>query len=318
MDGPVTVPAESPFGARIGWSELPDALRGWVEQLLAGPVVAAHGQHGGFSPGTADRVVTAAGARAFVKAVSAAQNPDTPSLLRREAEVLGRLPADVGAPRLIGCQDVDGWTVLVTEDIEGRHPVQPWSDADTRAAFAILTRLAGRSDPAPDWLPGLEDEVGELLSAWPRLGAGPADLLDPWAAGRLDELAARSAATAARLRGDTVVHVDVRADNLLVQPDGVARLVDWPWAARGCPWFDAASLLVNLRLRGSGDLAAYLPLVHDLGATPDDVVGVVAGMAGYFVEAGAKPAVPGLPALRAFQRAQGVAAVAVLRELLDP
>ena len=53
--------------------------------------VEAVSQAGGFSPGTADRVGTAEGRRAFVKAVSTAHNPDTPGLNRREVGVLRSL-----------------------------------------------------------------------------------------------------------------------------------------------------------------------------------------------------------------------------------
>src|SRR5690348_189205 len=56
-------------GVRIGWADLPRHVREAVEDILGAPVMAAHSQAGGFSPGTADRVETAIGGRAFVKAV---------------------------------------------------------------------------------------------------------------------------------------------------------------------------------------------------------------------------------------------------------
>ena len=61
-------------GVRIGWVDLPEPVRAAVEDIIGGTVVEARSQSGGFSPGTADRVRTADGRRAFVKAVSADLN----------------------------------------------------------------------------------------------------------------------------------------------------------------------------------------------------------------------------------------------------
>ena len=69
-------------GERRRWADLPDQVQHAVAAVLGAPVVHAESQPGGFSPGTADRVVTAAGARAFVKAVSPELNPDSVALHR--------------------------------------------------------------------------------------------------------------------------------------------------------------------------------------------------------------------------------------------
>ena len=53
---------------------LPHSVRSAVESIVGGPVVEAHSQAGGYSPGCADRVITAGGLRAFVKAVSGSLN----------------------------------------------------------------------------------------------------------------------------------------------------------------------------------------------------------------------------------------------------
>ena len=90
------------FGVRLGWADLPEQLRGWVGEVLGSAVVEAVSQPGGFSPGTADRVRTADGTKAFVKAVSTAQNPDSPGLHRREIEVLRTLAGVAAVPQLAG------------------------------------------------------------------------------------------------------------------------------------------------------------------------------------------------------------------------
>jgi hypothetical protein len=97
-------------GVRISWMQIPARCgRGSKSSSVAGAVVTAVSQSGGFSPGTADRVVTAGGRRAFVKAVSSTQNEQSPSLHRAEAHVVGQLPSTSFVPALIGVYDDGVW-----------------------------------------------------------------------------------------------------------------------------------------------------------------------------------------------------------------
>jgi hypothetical protein len=51
---------------RMPWDDVPAEVQSAVAEILGSPVVSAQSQTGGFSPGSADRVVTADGLRAFV------------------------------------------------------------------------------------------------------------------------------------------------------------------------------------------------------------------------------------------------------------
>src|SRR4051812_42505499 len=128
-------------GVRIAWTDVPEHVRTEVEDILGGRVVEATSQAGGFSPGTADRVLIDDGRRAFVKAVSPLQNDRSPDLHRQEAAVSARLPADPHIPRLLGSYDDGDWIALVLEDIEGSHPVTPWEPAQLEATLVMLTGL---------------------------------------------------------------------------------------------------------------------------------------------------------------------------------
>ncbi|WP_315914785.1 hypothetical protein [Arthrobacter sp. lap29] len=90
---------------RITWEQLPQTVRDGVESILTEPVVAAVSAPGGFSPGSADRVLLASGRRAFVKAASALENATTPVLHRREAAGALALPQDIPAPEFLGMYD---------------------------------------------------------------------------------------------------------------------------------------------------------------------------------------------------------------------
>jgi hypothetical protein len=87
-------------GVRISWMQIPARVRAGIEAIIGGgAVVSAVSQSRGFSPGTADRVVTADGRRAFVKAVSSTQNEQSPSLHRAEAHIGGQLASTSFVPR---------------------------------------------------------------------------------------------------------------------------------------------------------------------------------------------------------------------------
>jgi Ser/Thr protein kinase RdoA (MazF antagonist) len=303
-------------GQRIGWADLPSHVRAAVEEIVGGTVVSAVSQTGGFSPGTADRVVTADGRRAFVKAVSPAQNEDSPAMHRREAAVTAALPVGVPAPRLLGSFDDGTWIALVLEDVDGRHPATPWQADELARVLAALRQLAETLTPAP--LTGLRaaaDAVADDFAGWRRIVADPPADLDPWVASHLGELCELADRGLRVLPGDTVVHLDARADNLLLDSDGRVMVVDWPWACRGPAWLDTVLLLINVRLFGGHDTEALLAeCAAWSGANPADLRAVLAGFAGYFADRARRPPPPGLPTVRAFQRAQAETVTSWLRE----
>lgn len=319
------------YGVRLTWQDLPGHVCDWVGQVLGGTVVTAVSQPGGFSPGSADRVVTASGRRAFVKAASPEQNPDTPGLHRREAEVLRTLTGVPEVPQLIDNYDDGDWVVLVVEDVEGRHPHLPWTHDEVERTLGALTGLSTVAAPAA-W-PALEGELVGEFGGWRRVMDDPVPQtaavaearlsrttekgvgLDAWLHRVAPGLHALAQATVPRLAGCAVSHTDLRADNLLVEPDGTVRIVDWPWAARGAAWFDAVGLLVNVRWSGDLDVRPHLSAIHALGAGEQDVLGALAGLGGFLVDASRQPPPPGLPTLRDFQAAQGRACLTLLREL---
>lgn len=309
------------YGVRLGWADLPPPVRGWVGEALGSPVVDAVSQPAGFSPGSADRVRAADGTRAFVKAVSTAQNADSPGLHRREAGVLRTLTSVASVPQLVDAYDDGDWVALVVEDVDGRHPRLPWTGAELSGTLAALTELG--TVPAPASWPRLEEELAGEFGCWQRIidgstaeaSGGDEGELGAWAQRRAPELHALAQRTLPRLAGGSVAHTDLRADNLLVDQAGAVRIVDWPWASRGAAWFDAVALLINVRWSGGLDVRPHLSGVRALGATDEDVLGVLAGLGGFFVHASCQPPSPGLPTLREFQAAQGRAALSLLREL---
>jgi len=297
---------------RIGWHDLPEAVRSRAEQVIGDRVVSAESQAGGFSPGTADRVVTESGRRAFVKAVTSAVNTRSAELARQEMRITAAMPEHAPVPRMLGGFDDGEWVVLILEDVDGANPRTPWVESEIDAAVTALAELAAAVTPSPvPGAPPAVDAVADNFAGWHKIAADPPADLDPWLAERLADLrAAADRGLAALATGDTLVHLDIRADNMLIRPDGRVVIVDWPWGCVGPAWLDRLLLGLDVLVKG-GDPDRVFE-----GIDPGVVTDVIAGIDGMFEHICRLPPPPGIPTVRAFQRSGAYAIRPWLRERL--
>jgi aminoglycoside phosphotransferase (APT) family kinase protein len=317
--GGMTAPAE---GVRVAWAKVPSSVRAAIEDVCGARVREASTQPGGFSPGLAARVRCADGARFFVKAVSAEANPDTPLLHMQEARNLAALAPFITSrqlpvPRLRGTVHQGPWTALVLDDVPGRQPALPWRAAELDQVVTALDRIAATLTPAPVDVPAAADRLGAEFTGWRTLAAGPVPgPLDPWSRARLDQLAEVEATWTEHAAGDTLLHADIRADNLLLTDNGVV-VVDWPWACRGAAIVDLVLFAPSVTMQGGPPPADLLARSRS-GRAADRaaLTALVCGLAGYLTEQSLRPPPPGLPTVRAFQAAQGAVARRWLAELM--
>jgi aminoglycoside phosphotransferase (APT) family kinase protein len=305
-------------GLRLDWSKVPGSVRAAVEDWLGSPVVSATSQSAGFSPGVAARLQTEDGRRVFAKAAGPEPNPLTPLAHRREARVAAALSEEVPVPPLLWSHDESegGWVVLLFEDVEGRNPVMPWRADElskTLDALTALSELLTPSPLAPGAVVGYAGDWSVVSGGyWERLAEEQPARLDAWSAHHLDELGDLEGEATSAVEGDTLLHLDVRADNLLLTPDRVL-VVDWPHARVGAPWIDVVFFAPSVAMQGGPppeELLSKHP--HARRAEPEAVTAVLAAVAGFFTAEGLLPAPPGLPTLRVFQAAQGEVARAWL------
>ncbi|WP_093782199.1 aminoglycoside phosphotransferase family protein [Actinacidiphila guanduensis] len=317
--GAKTTAVPAAAGVRLEWWAVPLAVRSEVEAALGSPVESAVTQTGGFSPGVAARVRLADGRRVFIKAVGPEPNPEAPGIHRAEARITAALPGAAPVPSLLTALDLDGWVVLVLEDVDGKMPAQPWQPDELRRVLAAAADLSVLLDPSPVEAPPVADRLGASFQGWRRLAAASAagtdDLawLGPWARRNLGRLADREAGWTAAAAGSALVHGDLRADNILLTEDRVV-VVDWPWAAVGAAWFDVVAMGPSVVMQGTPDAVRLLDRhLHAQGAAPEDVTTVLIAAAGFFLHQSVQPPPPGLPTVRSFQRAQGEAALPWIR-----
>jgi aminoglycoside phosphotransferase (APT) family kinase protein len=307
-------------GERQTWADLPPPTRAMIEARLGAPVVRADSQIGGFSPGVAARLTTITSETVFLKAVSPVPNPDSPRFHRQEALVAAQLPPAAPVPRLRWSFDEgpDGWVVLVFEAIDGRMPALPWDDTELGLVLAAVDGLAETltPSPVPEKVVGRVAETGLFRQRyWTNLRNDAPTALDAWSRRHLGALIALEADIAEATAGDSLVHMDMRADNILITERGVV-VVDWPCAQIGASWLDLVCLAPSVAMQG-GPLPEVLFARSATGRSvgPDALRSAVAGIAGFFTAMSLLPSVPGVPTLRQFQAAQGTVARAWLGRL---
>jgi hypothetical protein len=316
MQGAPKDPGHHAAGVHLPFDEIPGAVRAWVERAGGGRVRSVRDLPGGFSPGCCTLVSFADGRRTFVKAVGTALNPVSPRVHRREAAITAVLPPLPQLPRLIDTYDDGDWVALMFEEVVGAPPRTPWEDEELERVLRELAMLHEALTPCP--ILALEPASAlhaDLLTGWHSLGEAPGSVADLWARRHLDRLVELEALCPAAFDdGDTLVHADIRSDNLLLTKSEVV-FVDWPHAARGAMVLDVIGWAPSVTLEGGPGpedlLRRYRPAA---GCDPDALSAMVAGVAGYFTYHATLPDPPGLPTLRAFQREQGTVARAWLRE----
>jgi hypothetical protein len=228
------------------------------------------------------------GTKAFLKL---ARIDPSPQWLRDEAAILATVQGAV-APQFLAFED-GSEPLLVLEDLMPARWPPPWHEGDVDAVLAALGEVAlARAE-----VPRLADDD---LNGWRAIEADPDPFLSTelrdaaWLERMLPTLVALT--EAAPLAGESLLHCDVRSDNLCIK-DGHVVLVDWNHARLGNPRFDIAFWLPSLVLERG-------PRPQRFGV--DDLAPVVAG---FFASRAGLPRPAGAPRVREFQRAQAAVAL---------
>ncbi len=254
------------------------------------------------------------GRRVFVKAVSEAANPDTPGIHRREARIVAALPPSAPVPKLLWMYDEGGWVALCFEDVDGRQPAEPWTETDLDLVVAALSRMAGDLTPSPIATDETAPEAFiRHINGWARARRRKEGRLDAWCSRNLDRLCDLESDAPEAVDGETLLHFDTRADNLLIAGQQV-YVVDWPWARKGAAFVDWLAMAPSVAMQGGPAPEGFFQRFDVSRVSPRAVDAALCSLAGYFVVGALAPPPPGLPTVRAFQAAQGVEAVRWLQE----
>lgn len=285
---------------RLEWAHLPPMLRRRIEERCGAPVLGAESIEAGFTPGMASVLTCADGSQHFVKVASHRAQRAYAASYAEEVGHLSTLPPEAPAPALLWVEDDGEWIAFSTAHVEGRTVPRPWTRDDLDACLDALEDAATALTPAPaamDLRP-----LGEETAAWTKAWQG---LRPPSHPERVDEALALARSARDLLVGETLVHGDLRADNVVVGEDGTVLFCDWNWPATGPAWLDSWMLLVGARGDGLDvdAVVAERALLRD--APPEAVDSLLALMAGYFLRAGCESVPPNSPHVRDHQHWTG-------------
>lgn len=219
---------------KLQWHDLPDAARTAVEERF-GPVLKAESAEHGIMPGLAARLHTEGGGSVFLKAIS--NDSHAAHLYTRERAANVAVAGTVPAPRMLWSADAGDCLLMGFEYIEGgrRADLSPASP-DLPGVLKALSRIGGPGGTLPPVAANLEvlqEKAAALLGK----------RLDGSQWGMYAD--ALNALPASALEGDTLLHYDLHAGNLLVT-DNATYVIDWSFACRGAAWIDAAMLVPRL------------------------------------------------------------------------
>ena len=283
--------------ARPRWYDLPAPVRVEAEHRFEAAVTDEWPQTGGYTPGVASRLELSDGRRVFLKAIPARHR--LVGTYRNEAAVAACLPIGVPAPHLWWSADIDGWWLAVFDDIDGGHPDVSPGSVQLPAVLATVAALDAMLTPCPHpTAPLVAAEFGPLFTGWRTLAEQPTAGLDAWSATHLDELDNLESQCLEAMAGDTLLHTDLRPDNLMIgHDDGQVLVIDWAWPARGAAWVDVAFLVPQLILAGHTPQAAQ-EAVSEVpawrAADPDAVTSFAAALTGLWESAWRTDTNPGL------------------------
>ncbi|GAA4925036.1 phosphotransferase family enzyme [Stackebrandtia albiflava] len=297
---------------RLGFGDLPEAVRAEIAAHLGGPPVTVRSAGGGFTGGFAAVVTSGTGRCMFVKATG----PDLPFVVdaySREAHNNTALPDTVPSPRMRFSAQVHDWVVLGFDAVDGTAPALPLTVAQWRLMLDAWARAAEALTPAPEPLRalGIPHMTGRGLHHFTDVAAGttPPDPLPPLAVTHLTALAELEAVMPRAVAADAVTHGDLRPDNMILTGDR-ALICDWTALEVAACWFDTIALLIVAHGEGH-DADTWLrrhPTVA--GVTDEQIDSVLAAITGYYLVNSGRPPIDRVsPHLRAHQRWNGLAAL---------
>jgi hypothetical protein len=297
----------SPRGSsRLPWRRLPPHVRRAVERALGAEVLDARTATTGFSLGCASRVRLSNGRTAFVKATGVRMDPGSYGLYQTEAATMPRLPPGLPVPRLLDVHDDGEWLALIYDEVAGQHPDLPWQAHQLERVAASIEDLAAALRPSP-WSEAQSFwEANEaMLQTWHRLATYPPNGVEPWLAEVLGRFAADGVDLREIVAGDTLLHADIRFDNVLVTPEGRAIILGWGWTCNGAAWLDLICFAMFVEVEGGPDpdlLLRTSALTRDVDPRSIDAMLLAVG-ANYWWSTH-RPRPPAVPRTAAWRRQQ--------------
>ncbi|MCZ8516895.1 phosphotransferase [Paenibacillus filicis] len=303
------------------WRDVPKELRKQVEEKMGSSIRRASRVFGGYGPTATFRFFLEDGRTIFAKGAGQGSIAENWRVLPLEEAAYRHVTAITPiSPRYFGSVSVDGWHLLLLEDLRIAKKVPPWSEAlalqaiRDLAAFHVqglseagkVQAMAGKGF-TDNWLniKNNHDERTDFLG----LFQDKRNEAEAWLDAVIDTLIPIEGELMRPDQPWGLIHKDVRSDNLRFR-NGSLVLFDWASACRGPLIFDAGFFFPSIEGEGGPTAERLLPeYKRAMAARGIDFPSyaeqsVAAAAAGFFATRAGKPPIPLLPRLRSIQRLQ--------------
>lgn len=196
-------------------------------------------------------------------------------------------------PAYLGWDHDEEHPILLLEDLSHAFWPPPWNEKRVQQVLEALEAVSASSIAG---LPLLE-EAADLITGWRQVAKDPQPFLslalvtEKWLEVALPTLLQNENADA--VKGDSLLHLDVRSDNICFVHDRVL-LIDWNGASYGNPQVDIAAWLPSLHSEGGPLPESILPNAPELATL----------ISGYFASKAGLPIIPNAPYVRQVQKSQ--------------
>lgn len=243
-----------------------------------------------------------------MKSCSSLINQDTANANRREIKHTQVLQGNPRVPKLLRSFEKENWVTLIYEVVEGKHPDLPWRMDELEFVLNELALLSASITPCPqpEIFDRLEDNIREEFMGWNKFARANSvmDLKDEWIGSHLDMLVRLENKGPTAAKGNSLVHADLRADQIILA-SGKAVFLDWPHAMIGAPWVDFLFLFPSIELRGGPEMASLMNQYLLRDVNEDQLIPMTVALAGSFLWNSIQAPPPRLVTIRKFQRDQG-------------
>lgn len=277
------------ISTRLLWIDVPIVVRSWVEDQI-GTVVKIIPADGGYTPGFAGCLVAENGETFFVKIGENTSSYALGDAYAQEIKISDLLPLGSWRPVTMYCTWLDGWFVLIRKYVEAQQPSRPWSLEQVTLVCDSFVGIAEELSASALKLPTFQESFSKELNLWDIvLSEERYETLLPGLKLRGTQAQKLAQKAIANIEPETVVHGDLRDDNMLITTSNEVVIIDWNWAFLGEKWMDLATLFISMYMDGI-DVLDYLtnhPLFQN--AEPDHVDGFYAMLVAYWIVSSQKP-----------------------------
>ncbi|HEX4925415.1 MAG TPA: aminoglycoside phosphotransferase family protein [Bdellovibrionales bacterium] len=307
--------------AKPEWRETPADFKNAVERALGAAITGVTVVDGGYTNSAAFHLKLDDGRDIFCKA----DHPGATEFGRRsfhaEREVFQRLPLLAEfSPRYLGDLPHTSWPALFFEWIGDAVPLR-WVPGTLSAVVERVARLHA-TRPVPfaefaakqDWSWLFANPV--WLERFAASFEAPAEALG-WF--RAAEARLKKAEAPQTLKNDSLLHLDLRSDNILLSASRGPLLIDWPYVCAGPAAVELGFFAASIAGEGGPGIASVFAEYERIAARSfsrlerQSACAIVAGFLGrrFFL-----PPLADLPGLRRIQRAQFMPALEWMAEEL--